>query len=113
MGFVFVRPGQNNLSRAHGTVVRSHEFSEHLVAEHGNVGFARRQAMLREQFSNGAVRGPFLLQLRDDFFRRKEVLEFLRTPWGKFRDRFGDGVAGSKADMRRIDSDRNGESQRR
>ena len=78
------------------TMIGSHGFSEDLVAEHGDVGFAGRQAMLRKQFGNGAVRRPFFAQLNDDLFGGNEVLEFLWTARCEFRDGSadGDGIKG-------------------
>lgn len=57
------------------------------MAESGDSRLARRQAMLREQFSNGAIRRPPLPQFSDDILRREQVLELLWTERRKFRDR--------------------------
>ena len=46
------------------------------MAERGDGRLARRQAMLREQFGNGAIRRPPLPQFRDDIARREQVLNF-------------------------------------
>lgn len=51
---------------------------------------ARRQAMLREQVGDGAIRCAFLTQLDDDFLRREQVLELLRPARREFLDRFAD-----------------------
>ena len=60
------------------------------MAERGDGRLAGRQAMLREQFGNGAIRRPPLSQLGDDILRRKQVLELLWTERRKFRDRLSD-----------------------
>ncbi len=69
---------------------RAVQFEEHFQGV-GDVGFAGRQAMLGEQFGNGAVRRPLLAQLQDDFLGGKEVLEFLWPARCEFRDRSADG----------------------
>ena len=60
------------------------------MAERGDGRLARGQAMLREQFGNGAIRRPPLSQFSDDILRRKQVLELLWTERRKFRDRLPD-----------------------
>jgi len=60
------------------------------MAERGDGRLARGQAMLREQFCNGAIRRPALSQFGDDILRREQVLEFLWTERRKFRDRLAD-----------------------
>ena len=60
------------------------------MAEGGDGRLARRQAMLREQFGNGAIRRPPLPQFSDDILRREQVLELLWTERRKFRDRLPD-----------------------
>ena len=60
------------------------------MAERRDGRLARRQAMLREQFGNGAIRRPPLSQFRDDIFCREQVLELLWTERRKFRDRLPD-----------------------
>ena len=60
------------------------------MAERSDGRLARRQAMLREQFRNGAIRRPPLPQFGDDLLRRKQVLELLWTERRKFRDRLSD-----------------------
>ena len=57
------------------------------MAERRDGRLARRQAMLREQFGNGAIRRPPLSQFGDDILCREQVLEFLWTERRKFRDR--------------------------
>ncbi len=56
------------------------------MAERGDGRLARRQAMLREQFGNGAIRRAPLPQFSDDILGREQVLEFLWTERRKFRD---------------------------
>jgi hypothetical protein len=46
--------------------------------------------MLREQFGNGSVGGACLTQFGNDIPCREQILEFLRTAGGKFRDRLAD-----------------------
>ena len=65
-------------------------FTKYLVAKYRNASLARRQAMLREQFGNGSVGGAFLPQFDNNLLCRKQILEFLRTAGGKFRDRLAD-----------------------
>lgn len=60
------------------------------MAKRGDGRLACRQAMLREQFGNSAIRRPPLPQFRDDILRREQVLEFLWTERRKFRDRLPD-----------------------
>ena len=60
------------------------------MTEGGDGRLARRQAMLREQFGNGAIRRPPLSQFSDDILRREQVLELLWTERRKFRDRLTD-----------------------
>ena len=60
------------------------------MAERGDGRLAGRQAMLREQFGNGAIGGPPLPQFRDYILRREQVLELLWTERRKFRDRLTD-----------------------
>lgn len=60
------------------------------MAECGDGCLARRQAMLREQFGNGAIRRPPLSQFSDDILGREQVLELLWTERSKFRDRLAD-----------------------
>ena len=60
------------------------------MAERGDGRLAGRQAMLREQFGDGAIRRPPLSQFGDDILRRKQVLELLWTERRKFRDRLPD-----------------------
>lgn len=60
------------------------------MAERRDGRLARRQAMLREQFGNGAIRRPPLSQFSDDILRREQVLELLWTERRKFRDRLAD-----------------------
>lgn len=60
------------------------------MTEGGDGRLARRQAMLREQFGNGAIRRPPLPQFSDNIFRREQVLELLWTERRKFRDRLPD-----------------------
>ncbi len=52
--------------------------------------FARRQTMLRKEVCDGAIRRAFLTQLDDDFLRREQILELLRTAWREFLDRLAD-----------------------
>ena len=47
------------------------------MTERGNGCLAGRQAMLREQFRNGAIRRSPLPQLSNDILRREQVLELL------------------------------------
>jgi len=65
----------------------THVFTEYLVTEHRDGGLARRQAMLREQIGDGAIRRALLSQFRDDILRRHQVLELLWTPRREFFDR--------------------------
>lgn len=67
--------------------MRANNLAEYLMTERGDGGLARRQAMLREKFRNGAIRCSLLPKFDDDFFRRDQVLELLRTARRKFRDR--------------------------
>ena len=60
------------------------------MAEGGDGRLAGRQAMLREQFRNGAIRRSPLPQLSYDILRREQVLELLWTERRKFRDRLAD-----------------------
>lgn len=60
------------------------------MTERGNGRLAGRQAMLREQFGNGAIRRPSLSQFRNHVLRREQVLELLWTERRKFRDRLPD-----------------------
>lgn len=60
------------------------------MAERGDGRLARWQAMLREQFGNGAIRRPPLPQFSDDILGREQVLEFLWTERRKFRNRLTD-----------------------
>ena len=61
------------------------------MTEHGDGGFACRQAMLREQIGDGAIRRTLLPQFDNDIFRREQILELLRTARREFFDRFADG----------------------
>ena len=56
------------------------------MAESGDGRLAGWQAMLREQFGNGAVGRPPLSQFSDDIVRGEQVLELLWTERRKFRD---------------------------
>ena len=60
------------------------------MTEQGDGGFACRQAMLREQIGNGAIRRALLSQLRDDILGREQILELLRTARCEFLDRLAD-----------------------
>ena len=60
------------------------------MAERRDGRLAGRQAMLREQFGNGAIRRPPLSQFRNDILGREQVLEFLWTERSKFCDRLAD-----------------------
>jgi hypothetical protein len=60
------------------------------MAERRDGRFARRQAMLREELGDGAIRCELLAQLRDNLFRREQILEFLWTWWREFFDRLAD-----------------------
>ena len=60
------------------------------MAERSDGRLARRQAMLREQFGDGAIRRPPLPQFSDDILGREQVLELLWTERRKFRDRLAD-----------------------
>ena len=60
------------------------------MAERRYGRLARRQAMLREQFGNGAIRRPPLSQFSDDILCREQVLELLRTARREFFNRFAD-----------------------
>ena len=60
------------------------------MAERSDGRLARRQAMLREQFGDGAIRRPPLSQFGDDILGREQVLELLWTERRKFRDRLAD-----------------------
>lgn len=60
------------------------------MAERGDGCLARRQAMLSEQFGNGAIRRPPLSQFSDDILRREQVLKLLWTERRKVRDRLAD-----------------------
>ena len=60
------------------------------MAEGGDGRLAGRQAMLREQFRDGAIRCPPLPQLRDDILRREQVLELLWTERREFLNRLAD-----------------------
>lgn len=60
------------------------------MTERGDGRLACRQAMLREQFGNGAIGRPPLSQFSDDILRREQVLELLWTERRKFRDRLPD-----------------------
>ena len=57
------------------------------MTEHGDGCFAYRQAMLREEIGNGAIRRALLSQLRDDIPCREQILELLWTAGRKFFDR--------------------------
>ena len=61
------------------------------MTEHRDGRLAGRQAMLREEIGDGAIRRALLPQLHDDILRRKQVLELLRTARREFFDRFADG----------------------
>ncbi len=60
------------------------------MAERSDGRLARRQAMLREQFGNGAIGRPPLSQFSDDILGREQVLKLLWTERRKFRDRLAD-----------------------
>ena len=60
------------------------------MAKRSDGCLAGRQAMLREQFGNGAIGRLPLSQFSDDIFSREQVLELLRTERSKFRDRLAD-----------------------
>jgi hypothetical protein len=60
------------------------------MTEHGDGGFACRQATLREEIGNGAIRCALLSQLRDDILGREQILELLRTARREFLDRLAD-----------------------
>lgn len=61
------------------------------MAEHGDCRLARWQTVLREQIGNRPIRRTLLPQFRDNIFRRKQVLELLRTTRREFIDRFANG----------------------
>lgn len=65
-------------------------FTKHFMAKSGDRSLARWQAMLCEQFGDCPVRGALLAQFRDDIFRGKQVLEFLRAARYKFRNSFAE-----------------------
>jgi len=60
------------------------------MTEHGDGGFAYRQAMLRAEIGNGAIRHTPLSQFRDDIRRREQILELLWTARREFLDRLAD-----------------------
>ena len=60
------------------------------MTEHRDGCLARRQAMLREQLGDGAIRRVLLPQFSNDILRRHQVLELLWTPRRKFINRFAD-----------------------
>jgi hypothetical protein len=60
------------------------------MTELGDGCFAYRQAMLREEIGNGAIRRALLSQLRDDIPCRDQILEFLRTARREFFDCLAD-----------------------
>src|ERR1044071_8910034 len=64
--------------------------AKHLVTEHRDGRFARRQAMLREKIGDGAIRRALLPQFSNDILRRHQVLELLWTPRREFINRFAD-----------------------
>lgn len=60
------------------------------MAELRDGRLARRQAMLRQEVGDGAIRREFLAQLDDDISRREQILELLRTARCEFLDRLAD-----------------------
>ena len=60
------------------------------MTEHGDGCLACRQAMLREEIGNRAIRRTLLSQLRDDTPGDEQFLESLRTARRKFFDRLAD-----------------------
>ena len=86
----FEREFRRAYSTGQGTPARTNDFAEHLMTEHGDGCLAGREAMLREQFGNRAIRRALLPEFGDDFLGRDQVLEFLRTARCKLRDRLPD-----------------------
>ena len=72
--------------------VKLFKLTEHLMTEHGDGCLARRQAMLREEVGNGAIRCALLSQLRDDIPCREQILELLWTAGREFFDRLANCV---------------------
>jgi len=60
------------------------------MTKHGDSRFTGRQAMLREQVSDGAIRRALLPQLFDDILCWKQIVEFLRTARREFFNRLAD-----------------------
>jgi hypothetical protein len=61
------------------------------MTKYGDGRFARRQAVLREQLGNRAIRGALLPKFGDDFLGRDQVLELFGTARRKLRDRLTNG----------------------
>ena len=72
------------------TAARTHDLTQHLVTEYSDGRFARRQAVLREQFGYRAIGSSLLAKLRNDLPGRHQFLELLGTPRRKLRDRLPD-----------------------
>ena len=60
------------------------------MTKHRDGCLAGRQAMLREQVGDGAIRRALVPQFRDDILCREQILELLRTARREFFDRFAD-----------------------
>lgn len=82
--------GGDNGPLAPGTPSRTNDFAKHLMTEHGDSRLAGRQAMLREQFGNRAIRRALLPEFCDDILGRDQVLELLWTARRKLSDRLPD-----------------------
>ncbi len=81
------------------------------MANGGHGRLASRQAVLREQVRNGAIRRALLSQLRDDILHREQVLEFSRTAGSEFRAALRTAIV-SNADMGQNSLEMNGKTDR-
>jgi hypothetical protein len=62
------------------------DFTKDFVTEQGDGCLARRQAMARQKFGNGAIRGTLLPQFDDDILCGEQFVEFLWPSRSKFLD---------------------------
>ena len=80
-----IRLGRRRRAFSPWASVRADNLAKYVMTERSDGGFARRQAVLRQQGGNRPIRGALLSQLDDDILGRDQVLELLRPERRKFR----------------------------